>query len=158
MNIAVRTTLFATILGALLGPLAAGAQPVADTVQSILQSQHTLRDRIDQRGGEYSRYSETALDHIRRQQDRVFFILGGKASLDDLNYGQKMDLSNALDDIKATLAENADNRLICHPERQTGSNLIKRVCLTAAERQALYDATQHTLRDSERIPSTATTP
>ena len=156
MNVAIRSLLFTVVLGAMLGPLAVSAQPVSDTVQSILHTQHALRDRIDQRGGEYSRYSDAALDTIRKEQDRVFAILGNKSSLDQLNYGEKMDLSNALDAIKATLADNADSRLICHPERQTGSNLIKRVCLTAGERQALYDATQHTLRDSEKIPTTAT--
>ena len=63
-------------------------------------------------------------------------MLKGVSSLDQLTPYQKTDLSNSLDEIKATLLANEGNRQICHRERKTGSNLIALRCETVADREA----------------------
>lgn len=46
------------------------------------------------------------------------------------------------------------NRIVCTLERPTGSNIPRRVCMTAAQRDALRQNTQQTLRDAHlRTPT-----
>jgi hypothetical protein len=113
------------------------ASPQApETVASILATQHGLRDRLERRSGEYSRFDDNAIRKMERAQDRVFEMLSGVDSLDQLNPTQRVDLSNALDEVKAVLLANENQRMICHMERRTGSNMITRRCETAEQREA----------------------
>jgi len=116
---------------------AAGAsQQAPETVASILSTQHDLRDRLEKRSGDYARYDDNAIRKMERAQDRIFQMLAGVTSLDQLNPTQKVDLSNALDEVKAVLLAKDDQRMICHIERKIGSNLSERRCETVAQRRA----------------------
>ena len=106
------------------------------TVSGILQFQHALRTKLDSPSGEYSRFDEDALSRMKRAQDNVFRVFSGVTSLDQLNAEQKVNVSNSLDEIKAILLANEANRLICHRERRTGTNLVERRCETVAQREA----------------------
>jgi hypothetical protein len=108
-----------------------GQQSVAE----ILRLQHGLRERLEKPSGDYSRFDQAAIGKMERAQDKVFHMLDGVASLDELNMNQKTELSNALDEIKAVLLANEPNRLICHRERRTGTNLVERRCETVAQRE-----------------------
>jgi hypothetical protein len=130
---------------------AADTAPAANAPQSvadILQFQHALRDKLEARTGEYSKFDDSSVRRMETAQDQVFHMLTGVTSLSQLSEGQKIDLSNALDQVKATLLANENNRLICHSERKTGSNMIERHCETVAQRnanaeQANYDMMHH---------------
>lgn len=113
--------------------LASGDQP-ATTVPEILQVQHALRAKLDSPSGEYSRFDKESIRGMEAAQDRIFAILNGVTSIDQLNAQQKVDLSNALDQVKATLLAQEGNRVICHIERKTGTNLTERRCETVASR------------------------
>ena len=84
---------------------------------------------------------------MKRAQDKVFAMLQGVSSLDQLSPNQKTDLSNSLDEIKATLLANEGNRQICHRERKTGSNLIELRCETVADREAHARDSRTRMRD-----------
>jgi hypothetical protein len=111
-------------------------QSQPQSVSEILTLQHGLRERLDKPYGEYSQFDEAAIARMKRAQDHVFQMLQGVQSLNQLTPEQKTDLSNSLDEIKATLLANAGNRQICHRERRTGSNLIELRCETVASREA----------------------
>ena len=150
--------LFSTALamGLLLSAGAASAFGDAQspqTVGEILQVQHELRQNLDKPGGEYSRFSDGDIDQMKRAQDKVFQMLRGVGSLDQLNEGQKTDLSNSLDEIKSILLANKGNRLICRRERKTGTNITERHCETAAQREADARGSQNAIRelDNSRI-------
>jgi hypothetical protein len=113
-----------------------GASDQPQSASEIITFQRELRERLDKPYGEYSRFSETDLARMKRAQDNVFRILHGVSSIDQLSPDQKTDMSNSLDQIKATLLANEGNRQICHRERKTGSNLIALRCETVAEREA----------------------
>ena len=100
------------------------------TVSEILQFQHALRAKLDAPTGEYSNFDEDALARMKRAQDNVFHMFAGVTSLDQLNAEQKINVSNSLDEIKSILLANDGNRLICHRERKTGTNLVSRRCET----------------------------
>lgn len=114
----------------------AATQQAPETVASILATQHGLRDRLEKHSGEYSRFDDNAVHKMERAQDRIFEMLAGVNSLDQLNAGQRVDLSNALDEVKAVLLANENQRTICHMERRTGSNMITRRCETVEQREA----------------------
>lgn len=137
-----------TLVALLALPLApAFADDVADTTApEILHTQHVLREKLDNPTGEYRNLSSEAIAKMRAAQDRVFAMLDGVASLDQLNKDQKVMLSNDLDQIKYLLANNEGNRLICHREKKTGSNMIQRVCETAAQRDADAEESQRSLQ------------
>ncbi len=125
---------------------AADTAPAANAPQSvadILQFQHALRDKLESRSGEYSKLDDSSVHRMEASQDQVFHMLTGVSSLSQLTDDQKIILSNALDQIKATLLANDDNRLICHSERKTGTNLSTRVCETVAQRNANIEASKN---------------
>jgi TolA-binding protein len=117
-------------------PVSASAAQAQDSVADILATQHGIRDHLDKRDGEYARYSDAAIGKMKRAQDRIFSMLSGVESLDQLNRGQRVDLSNALDEVKANLLAKDDSRMICHIERKIGSNMMQRHCETVAQRNA----------------------
>ena len=111
-------------------------QGAVQTPAEILQIQRALRERLEKPSGEYSRFDEAAIHKMERAQDRVFTMLKGVNSIDQLTPYQKTDLSNSLDEIKATLLANEGSRQICHRERKTGTNLVSLRCETAEQREA----------------------
>lgn len=124
------------LLASMAGTCLANGDEPATTVPQILQMQHALRAKLESPSGEYSRFSESDIRKMESAQDQVFHILDGKTSVDQLNEGQKTELSNALDQVKATLLANENNRVICKIERKTGTNLTSRRCETVAQREA----------------------
>src|SRR6478672_191632 len=121
------------LLASLAGTCLANGDEGATTVPQIL---HALRAKLESPSGEYSRFSESDIRKMEAAQDNVFRILDGVASIDQLSEVKKTDLSNSLDQVKATLLANENNRVICKIERKTGTNLTSRRCETVAQREA----------------------
>jgi len=122
------------LLAGLAGTCLAANDAPATTVPQILQMQHALRAKLESPSGEYSRFDADAIHKMEAAQDRIFAMLNGVTSIDQLNAQQKVDLSNDLDQVKATLLAQEGNRVICHIERKIGTNLTERRCETVASR------------------------
>ncbi|MEO6138708.1 MAG: hypothetical protein ABIP11_08620 [Luteimonas sp.] len=121
----------------------AAADNTPQSVGDILQFQHALRDKLESPTGEYSKFDQSSIRKMEAAQDQVFHTLAGVTSLDQLNEGQKIELSNSLDSIKATLLANQGERKICHIEKKIGSNMSERRCETVSDREArIHDADQ----------------
>ena len=135
-------------------PAAAPADQATQSVAEILSVQHGLRERLERHDGEYARFNNDAVSRMERAQDKVFGMLRGIDSLDQLNPEQRTDLSNSLDEIKSILVANEGNRQICHRERKTGSNMIQLRCETVAEREAHARDSQEEMR--RMAPTTQT--
>ena len=133
---------------------ATGAAAQTQSVSEILTFQRGLRERLDKPYGEYSRFKESDLARMKRAQDKVFAMLQGVSSIDQLSPEQKTELSNSLDEVKATLLANEGNRQICHRERKTGSNMIQLRCETVADREAHARESQRAMQDIARSPQT----
>ena len=143
---------FAALLAVCASPVLAQDDGADDTAPEILQTQHALRAKLDNPTGEYSRFSADDLATMRHAQDKVFRMLDGVSSLDQLNADQRTELSNALDEVRATLVQNAGSRLICYRERKTGTNLVEKRCETVEEREARARDSQDQLREYNRTP------
>jgi len=140
---------FAALL-AVCAPVLAQDSGGDTTVPQILQTQHALRTKLDNPTGEYSRFSPDDLSKMRHAQDRIFQMLDGVTSLDQLKEDQKIALSNELDQVKATLTNNEGNRLICYRERRIGTNLLEKRCETVDEREARAHDSQQQMQDMAR--------
>ena len=127
-------------------PTPAPTEQTTQSVSEILTVQHALRDRLERHSGEYARFDGNAIARMERAQDKVFNMLRGVNSLDQLTPDQRTDLSNSLSEIKATRRANEGRRQICHRERRTGSNLIELRCETVAEREAHARDSQEEMR------------
>lgn len=153
-----KTILLAAALASIAGvafandtaPAPAVEQSSIQTPAEILKIQRALRERLEKPSGEYSRFDDAAIYKMEHAQDRVFTMLKGIDSIDQLTPYQKTDLSNALDEIKATLLANEGNRQICHRERKTGTNLVTLRCETLAEREAHARESSRQMSDMSR--------
>jgi len=146
---------FAVLLAASTAPVWAQDNGIDDTAPKILNTQHELRTQLDNPTGEFSRFSPADLAKMRHAQDQIFAMLNGVTSLDQLTPNQKMELSNQLDQVKATLAQNEGNRLICHRERKTGTNLVEKRCETVADREARTRDAEEDMRKMSMSPQTS---
>ena len=133
MNVLARLGCGVLLAGLAIGPGIAGQQTPA-SIPEILQVQHALRVKLDTPGGDYAHLDKAALRQIETNQDHVFQLLDGVTSLDQLNDQQKVDLSNALQQIQATLFAQEGSRVVCRVERKTGTHLTSRTCQTVADR------------------------
>ena len=132
----------------------ATAVTAPQSVAEILQFQHALRDKLESRTGEYSKFDESSVHRMEADQDKIFHMLAGVTSMDQLNESQKIDLSNSMDAIKSTLLAQQNDRMICHIEHKIGSNLTERRCETVSQRAArTREAEQFMSHDRLMSPS-----
>lgn len=151
MNVLAKLGCGVLLAGLAIGPGVAGQQTAA-SVPEILQVQHALRAKLDTPGGDYAHLDKAALRQIETNQDRVFQLLDGVNSLDQLNDQQKVDLSNSLQQIQATLFAQESTRVVCHVERKTGTHLTSRRCETVADRDRnAADAQKYMLDHPDHI-------
>lgn len=115
----------------------------ADKLAMILQQQREIRSETESSTGAYARFGAPALGRIETAQDRIFSLLNGVNTLDQLNADQKVELFNALEEVKAVIAQNESNRQKCWRERKLGTSVKQTRCATMAElEQIRLDAQQ----------------
>jgi len=105
----------------------------------IMREQRAIRDQAESSTGKYSRFKPEAMVRLTKAQERVFRLLDGKQSVDHLNMHQKVELFNALEEVKAVLNDNEQDRLICHRERKVGTTIKETRCATVAQRKDLEE-------------------
>lgn len=127
--------------------LFAAAHAVAATqpVEQVLRDQRALRAQLEKANGPYSRFSDSAVTKLEQEQDKVFRLLQGKSE-SQLGDSERAELDASLAQIKAILAANEGNRLICRRERKTGSNMVEMRCETVADRAARTSDAEQDLR------------
>lgn len=113
--------------------LAGVAHANADKVAMILQQQREIRAESEHSTGTYARFGGETLDRMHSRQDEVFRLLDGKATVAELAPDEQVELFNALEEIKAIIAENDKNRQKCWREHKLGSTMKVTRCATLAE-------------------------
>lgn len=131
----VKPLLFA--LSFLLVPLLASASFTTTDTRRILAEQKDIRAESEQPLGKYSRFNDAARARLHRAQDVIFAILSEGKALEQLSKDQQVDLMNAVEEVKAVLAENENDKLECWRERKTGSNMKVTMCETVAQREQI---------------------
>ncbi|HEY0504489.1 MAG TPA: hypothetical protein VGD42_13480 [Lysobacter sp.] len=129
---------------ALVASLVAGtALASADKAAMILQQQREIREASESSTGAYARFGREALTRMHEAQDKVFDLLGGGKSVEDLRPDQQVELFNSLEEVKAILAQNDRNRQKCWREHKLGTTMKITRCATLAELEQVR-------RDSEQ--------
>jgi len=123
--------------------LAGVAHANADKVAMILQQQREIRAESEHSTGAYARFGADTLDRMHSAQDQVFRLLDGKTSVSDLRPDEQVELFNALEQVKAILADNEKNRQKCWREHKLGTTMKVTRCATLAELEQVR-------RDSEQ--------
>lgn len=126
--------------GLLLASSAVAAPPPSASVTEIdrdlagiLQRQHEI--------AEQARAASDALSSrqkqiIHREQRRIFSILAGRSSLDELAPSRRIELWNAMQSVNAAIdgSEAAEDRkLVCSHQNRTGSRVTRVRCMRAED-------------------------
>lgn len=131
----------------LLVPLLASASFTATDTRRILAEQKDIREESEQPLGKYSRFDDAARARLYRAQDVIFAILSGGKALEQLSKDQQADLVNAVEEVKAVLAENERDKLQCWRERKTGTTMKVTRCETVAQRERLQQESRQWMDD-----------
>lgn len=127
-------TMVAVIVLALAGASGAGAVFAhADKVAMILRQQREIREQSEASTGAYARFGAAPLQRMHAAQDRVFALLQGVTSVEELRPDQQVELFNSLEEVKAILTQNDGNRQKCWREHKLGSTMKITRCATVAE-------------------------
>lgn len=126
----------------LLVPLLASASFTATDTRRILTEQKDIRAESEQPMGKYSRFNDAARARLHRAQDTIFAILSEDKALEQLRKDQQVELMNAIEEVKAVLAENENDKLECWRERKTGTTMKVTRCETVAQRERIMKDAQ----------------
>ena len=125
-------------LGLLLASTTAAAPPPSASVTEIdrdlagiLERQHEI--------AEQARAASDALSArqrqiINREQRRIFSILAGRSSLDELAPNRRIELWNAMQSVNAAIDGSSaaeDRKLVCTQQNRTGSRVARVRCMRA---------------------------
>lgn len=124
------------VLAVSLG-LALPAAASADKVVQILSQQREIRTQSESSTGTYSRFDRGELDKMHAAQDRIFVLLDGVSSLDQLNDNEQVELFNSIEVVKAVISGNEEDQQKCWREHKLGSTIPKTRCATLAEIQQI---------------------
>lgn len=130
------------VIALLTGLASVTAIASVDKVGQILQQQREIRRESETSTGEYARFGSKALERMHSAQDRIFKLLGDVSTVDQLDPDQKVELLNALEEVKAVITENEDNRQECWRERKLGTAMRTTRCATVAELRAVKEDTR----------------
>ncbi len=111
------------------------------TAGEIMREQRAIREQTEGTG-KYSRFKPEAMVRLTKAQEKVFRLLDGNQSVDHLDMNQKVELFNALEEVKAVLNDNDQDRLICRRETKVGTTIKETRCATVAQRKELEEGSK----------------
>jgi hypothetical protein len=104
-------------------------------VAAYLDQQRDLRDDMGTR--KFAHVTDYDKRRLREAQDRIFELLEGRRSVDELGDEELVALHNAQETVNAVLADAVLERPICKRETIVGTHRKQTVCLTVRERREL---------------------
>lgn len=127
-------------LGLLLASTAVAAPPPSASVTEIdrdlagiLQRQYEIAEQARAASDALSARQKQI---IHREQRRIFSILQGRSSLDELAPSRRIELWNALQSVNAAIDGSAsaeERKLVCTHQNRTGSRVTRVRCMRAED-------------------------
>jgi hypothetical protein len=111
----------------------------------ILTQQQQLRGQIVAQKGAFKDVPAGEREAIVRKQDRIIALLQGRASIEELNQDERIELFNHLESVKAAVTNAEDNREVCERRPVVGSNRPRMVCMTAKAQREARERAQNTM-------------
>lgn len=122
--------------------ICANAPANVGKIGQILQQQREIRAESEKATGAYARFEPSALERMHSAQDRIFHLLDGVSTIEQLDRTRQAELFNAIEEVKAVLAQNQDNKQVCWREHKLGTTLRQTRCATLAERRLIRQGAQ----------------
>ena len=116
-----------------------GALANAGKVTAIVQQQREIREQSEVSTGSYVRFERSELVRMHRAQDRIFKLTEGVNDISQLDPARQAELFNAIEEVKAVIAQNEDDRQVCEREHKVGTTIKTTVCATIAERRGIRE-------------------
>lgn len=153
MRIVKSVSVLAVILGCVLVAPAAFADPGDSlALESVRAQQAQIRAGIQSGSGIYANVSAMDRGVFLDRQARMLRMIDGKQMSGELSELEKTELFNTLEWIEATVNRTQDEQMVCERRTVLGSNMMKRVCMTVAEkREATERARQELTRSSPQL-------
>jgi hypothetical protein len=131
-------TVFVLLLALLALPVfATGTSDSSpQSVAGLLGQQHEIRKQVLEQTGRFKDMPAIKRDAILAQQNKLFRLLEGKSSTDDLNPDQQTEVFNALQTIASNIDNKEDERIVCTRTKTTGTHQVTRVCKSVAQMRA----------------------
>lgn len=82
-------------------------------MSGILRDQRQIKEQADDPLGKYSRFKPEATDKLTDVQARIFRLSGESDSIDHLVKNEKVELFNAIEEVRAIIDDDEDDRLVC---------------------------------------------
>lgn len=123
----------------------ANQSATSQDVGVILSEQKQLQQDVSAGKGVLSRLSPKDKEALAKAQGRVFALLEGKSTIDELPMEQRVEAFNALEAIKAIVSAKPKEQTICRRERALGSHRSVTSCRTAEEREQEAEAAARAL-------------
>jgi hypothetical protein len=118
----------------------------ADLLRALDEIQTALPKDTETRTSQRRRYGYTSSAALECATPASAVVGEG------LSDAQRLDLSTALDEIQTALLTSGDNRVTCHYERKTGTNLVSLHCETLAQREQNARESQEFMRERAATP------
>lgn len=109
-----------------------------DTRQILVEQKRILKE-VETPTGKYSRFNEQAQRRLKAAQAQIFELLEGDRALEDLDKDQQVDLLNSVEEVKAIISNNQQDKLECWREPKLGTKLRVTRCETVATRARLRE-------------------
>lgn len=107
--------------------------------RQILLEQRQILNEVEKPTGKYSRFGDQAQRRLKAAQAKIFALLDGGRTLEQLGKDEQVELLNSVEEIKAIIANNQKDRLECWREPKLGTKLKVTRCETVATRERLRE-------------------
>jgi hypothetical protein len=118
-------------------------------ISSIIERQREIAEQV-RRSPKAMTEQQQRL--IGEEQAKIYAIVEGKSSFDELNQEQKVRLVNAIEKIDAIVEATRaaeDSRMVCRRERTVGSNMQATRCAPRKQRQEETTNARNAVEQSE---------
>ena len=130
-------TLFVLLLSVLALPVfATGTSERPQTITDLVSQQQEIRKQVLEQTGRFKDMPTIKRDAILAQQTKLFRLLEGKSSTDELNPVQQTEDFNALQTIASNIDNKEDERIVCTRMKTIGTHQVTRVCKSVAQMRA----------------------
>ncbi len=140
--------LMSVVLFAFVASAQAGFGASGTDTRQILAEQKRILKEIESPNGKYSRFSDEAQRRLQAAQARIFDLLAAGRSLEELRKDQQMELLNSVEEVKAIISNNEQDKLECWREAKLGTKLRVTRCETVATRARLREESREWKSDT----------
>ncbi len=120
-------------------------------LEQIVKQQSQIRADVVAGNGRYKDMPQTTKDELLARQDKLLKMIGDKRDPVELTKGERLEAFNTLEWIEATINKDPDERMVCTPERRTGSMRVTTVCKTQRQIKEDHERARRQMEGSTPI-------